>query len=234
MHQVTESHIRKENVRRKKEKKRKKEGRKGKEGGRPPLTRAAHERTDAHARYSHGFLALWRPMCRGQHRSGLPPFFFPLGYSSLSKHHEISPSCADHEHGVCRHAHVPNSHSLEASASPCGRASRKDEGCAVNAPFPFLVFPFYTSHPILRHAGFYAFTHSEENEGRPRALTCTRVLLPRFFQRQARLSKQPPYSLFAKCFFVYAPRGSMLPTYTTGHRGTSGVTIGRILEKLAK
>lgn len=43
-----------------------------------PITRAAHERTDAHARYSHGFLALWRPTCRGQHRSGLPPsFFFP-------------------------------------------------------------------------------------------------------------------------------------------------------------
>lgn len=68
---------------------------------------------------------------RGQRRSGLSPsstpsfrrlsrrrlsfLLPPARSSSLSKHHKDFPlACADHKHNVCRHAHVPNSHSLPA------------------------------------------------------------------------------------------------------------------------
>lgn len=81
--------------------------------GKPPhnscSTRAG---PDAHARYSHGFLALWRPRTAIGPALPSPPslspslFFFPLGYALLFPNTRFLRVC-----GVCRHAHVPNSHS---------------------------------------------------------------------------------------------------------------------------
>lgn len=133
----------------------------------------------------------------------------PSVASSLSKHHEISPSCADHEHGVCRHAHVPNSHSPEASASPCGRAPRKDEGCAVSphpGPRPGPVGPLYARATCTR--------------------VSTRALLPRFFERQlafqnSLLRTAPRLSAFLFTDHVFPATKLHLQTCDT----TSGVTV---------
>lgn len=130
-----------------------------------------------------------------KHRSGLPPSFFfflspPLFPNTMR---DFPLVCADHEHGVCRHAHVPNSHSPEASASPCGRAWRKDEGCArrpvtPSPPTPALLFQ--RARPKRPYTSYHTL-QQDEDEGRPRALTCTRALLPRFFERQLAFQNTP-------------------------------------------
>lgn len=110
MRQVTESHTRKRKKReRKKGKKKTGERRVGKPPHNSCSTRAG---PDAHARYSHGFLALWRPRTAIGPALPSPPslspslFFFPLGYALLFPNTRFLRVC-----GVCRHAHVPNSHS---------------------------------------------------------------------------------------------------------------------------
>lgn len=106
------------------------------------------------------------------HRSGpsLPTFFLSLPlflpprlYSSLSKH-EISSCMRTTRHGVCRHAHVPNSHSPIAAVTLWESPGQKTKDAPRNArPSP----PFATP-PRGRREG------RKGSEGRPRALTCTR------------------------------------------------------------
>lgn len=115
-----------------------------------------------------------------------PPAVLPspacVCLSSLFKRHKDFPlACADHKHGVCRHAHVPNSHSLPAyekergreayiSPSPCGKGRRMRSR---------------PGHLYNERAHVRACAKSRT------IATCTHVrgLLPRFLG--ARLSKMP-------------------------------------------
>lgn len=115
---------------------------------------------------------------RGQRRSGLSPsstpsfrrlsrrrlsfLLPPARSSSLSKHHKDFPlACGDHKHNVCRHAHVPNSHSLPAHERERGRGIyhphlMEEDARALNT---------YTTCTRT-----YARVRSRERS--PRALTC--------------------------------------------------------------
>lgn len=190
MHQVTESR----GTRKRKKRERKERKKKEREGGKPPhnscSTRAG---PDAHARYSHGFLALWRP------RTAIGPvlplllsplslfLFFPSAVLFSFQTRDFFFFLVCMRTTACVGTHMSRIPTVPSPPSPCGRAPAKRPRMR---PVTRTPLPCNPSSTRRRRKG---------SEGRPRALTCTRFQpFCRAFSKQnregARVSKQPPCS----------------------------------------
>lgn len=190
------------------EEKKKKKGETGERRvGEPPhnscSTRAG---PDAHARYSHGFLALWRPRTAIGPVLPSPPsfspslFFFPLGYTLLFPNTRFLRVCGPRG-TACVGTHMSRIPTVPSPPSPCGRAPAKRRRMR-----PVTRAPLHPLQPLLVDVGRGGRGAKDGHvHSRARASSPFAALFRN--GEGARVSKQPPCSARAlkdcKCFFFF-------------------------------